>query len=154
MLYLAPLSTRTPLFNKPPLFRGWKLIGLPHLPIIILHLLINDDCKTLWGLIRDGYSPTGSSDLFLILVCMTSNFMLLRFSTLYSSPLWRTDTIVFAKLNKRPPPLSNSPSSLLSTPSNMFEINSLPGGKSKSEQNNTFVKRCLLERAPRRLFVC
>ena len=38
------------------------------------------------------YSPTGSSHLF----------MILGFSTLYSSSLWRTDTIVFAKSNKLP----------------------------------------------------
>ena len=46
------------------------------------------------------YSPTGSSDLFLILDCMASNFLCLSFNTLCSSSLWRTDTIVFAKLNK------------------------------------------------------
>ena len=50
------------------------------------------------------YSPTGSSDLFLILGCMTSNFLYLSFSTFYSSALWRTDTTVFAKLNKPYPP--------------------------------------------------
>ena len=53
---------------------------------------------------------------------MTSNFTLLRFSTLYSSPLWRTDTIVFAKLNK-PPPSQIAP--------RLWP---------KSEQNNTFAK--------------
>ena len=50
------------------------------------------------------YSPTGSSDLFLILGCMTSNLSYLSFSTLYSSSLWRNDTFVFSKLNK--PPIS------------------------------------------------
>ena len=48
------------------------------------------------------YSPTGSSDLFSILSCMTSNFLYLSFSTLYSSSLWRTDTIAFTKLNNPP----------------------------------------------------
>ena len=43
------------------------------------------------------HSPTGSSDLF----------MILGFSTLYSSSLWRTDTIVFAQSNKLP--LSKKP---------------------------------------------
>ena len=62
-------------------------------------------------------SPAGSSDLFLIPSCTTSFFLYLSFSTLYSSSLWRTDTIVFAKLNKRP--LSIKPSS------NAFEINNL-----------------------------
>ena len=44
---------------------------------------------------------------------------------LYFGSLWRTDTIVFAKLNKHPSqicPVSNKP------PSNVFEINKLPGG--------------------------
>ena len=31
---------------------------------------------------------------------MTLNFLFLSLSTFYSSSLWRTDTIVFAKLNK------------------------------------------------------
>ena len=66
------------------------------------------------------YSPTGSSDLFLILGCMTSNFLYLSLSTLNSSSLWRTDTIVFAKLDK-------PPRSLLSLPSDAFEIKKLPG---------------------------
>ena len=60
------------------------------------------------------YLPTGSSDLFLILSCMTSNFLCLSFSTLHSSSLWRTDTIVWAKLNK--------PSISISLLSNVFEI--------------------------------
>ena len=38
---------------------------------------------------------------------MTSNFLYLSFSTLNSSSLWRTDTIVFAKLVK--PPVSIKP---------------------------------------------
>jgi len=48
------------------------------------------------------YSPATSSDLFLILDCMTSNFLHLSFSTLDSSGLWRTDTIIFARLSKTP----------------------------------------------------
>ena len=53
------------------------------------------------------YSPTGSSDLFLFLACMTSDFLFLSFSTLYFSSLWTTNTTIFAKLNKSP--LSNNP---------------------------------------------
>ena len=70
------------------------------------------------------YLPTGSSDLSLILSCMTENILYLSFSTLYSSSLWRTDTIAISKLNK-PPPLKKSPPSLLSSPpsSNGLEIN-------------------------------
>ena len=52
---------------------------------------------------------------------MTSTFLYLSFSSLYSSSLWRTDTRNFAELNK-PPPSQISPPSLLS-PSNVFEIN-------------------------------
>ena len=59
-------------------------------------------------------SPVGSSDLSLILGCMTSNFLYLSFSTLCSSFLWRTDTIVHAKLNNSP--LSKK------LPLNVFEI--------------------------------
>ena len=54
------------------------------------------------------YSSVGSSDLLLILGCMTSNFLYLSFFTLHSSFLWRADTTtISAKLNK--PPLSNKP---------------------------------------------
>ena len=62
-------------------------------------------------------SPTGRSDFFLVHGCMASNFLQLNFSSVYSSASWRTDDIVFAKLNKSP--LSNNP-----PPSpNGFEIN-------------------------------
>ena len=79
-------------------------------------------------------SPTGGSDLFLILGCVTSNFLYLSFSTLYSSSLRRNDTIARAKLNM--PPSQISPSSLLRTikgppplfAPNVFEINKPPGG--------------------------
>ena len=67
-----------------------------------------------------GYLPTGSSDLILFFGCMTSNFLYLSFSTLYSSSLLRTDTIVFSKLNKPPSPLS--------PPSNGLEMNMPPKG--------------------------
>ena len=46
------------------------------------------------------YSPTGCSDLFLNLGRMISIFLYLSFSTFYSSSLWRTGTVVFAKFNK------------------------------------------------------
>ena len=57
-------------------------------------------------------SPARSLDVFLIFDCMTSNFLHLSFSTLNSSCLWRTDTIIFAKLSKTPnlyeaPPLED-----------------------------------------------
>ena len=48
------------------------------------------------------HSSTGGSDLF----------MILGFSTLYASSLWKTDTIVFAKLISSPSQIS-PPSSVL-----------------------------------------
>ena len=91
----------------------------------MIDCIIYHDCKTSCGLIQDGLFPAGSSDLFLIFGCMTSNFLYLSFSSLYSCSLWRTYTIVFVKL---------SPSALLSppppppTPLNVFEINKPPRG--------------------------
>ena len=59
------------------------------------------------------YLPTGSSDLFLILSCITSDFLYLSFFPLHYSSLWRTDTIVFSKLNhftlSNKPPISIKP---------------------------------------------
>ena len=54
---------------------------------------------------------------------MTSNFLYLSCFTLHYSSLWRSDTIVFAKLNK--PPIYIKPS-----PSNVFKISTptLGGG--------------------------
>ena len=46
---------------------------------------------------------------FLIFDGMTSNFLHLSFSTLNSSCLWRTDTIIFAKLSKTPISLLSPP---------------------------------------------
>ena len=59
--------------------------------------------------------------VFSILGCMTSNLLNLSFSTLHSSSLGRTDTIVFAKLNK-------TPSRMTPPPSNVFEMNKPLGG--------------------------
>ena len=72
------------------------------------------------------YLPTGNWDLIPILGCMTYNVLYLSFAISYSSPLWRTDTIVFSKLNR--PPSQISPQPLLSPASNGFEINKLQGG--------------------------
>lgn len=51
---------------------------------------------------------------------VTLNFMYLSYSTLLSNSLLRTDTIIFAKLNKPPPSLSTKPIS------NVLEINKHP----------------------------
>ena len=53
------------------------------------------------------YSPAGSSDLYLILGCIISNFLYeLLISTLYFGSSWRSDTIVFARLNNPLPRLN------------------------------------------------
>ena len=71
-------------------------------------------------------SPAGSSDLFFIFGCTTSNFLYLRFTFLYTSSFWRTDTIVFVKLKKAPSQISLPVS--FKPPSNVFEMNEPPGG--------------------------
>ena len=65
------------------------------------------------------YLPVRSSDLFLILGCMTYTFLYFSSSTLHSSLLWRADITTIAKLNKPPPSLIGPP--------NMFEIIKPPG---------------------------
>ena len=60
------------------------------------------------------YLPTRSSDLLLIVGCVTSSALYLSFSTLYFGSFWRIDTI-FAELNKPPP-------------SNGLQINKSGGG--------------------------
>ena len=49
---------------------------------------------------------------------MISNFLYFSFSTLYSSSLWRTDTVVFAKWNKLPLLNKPPPPASIDTPSN------------------------------------
>ena len=101
---------------SPAFFRGRKLIrplsfNPPLLPLIIFQMIDYINQSWLYELHLDWsrmvYSPTGSLDLFLIFGCMASNFLYLSFSTLFSSSLWRTDTIVFGELNK--PPISIEP---------------------------------------------
>ena len=84
-LLSPPLSNKSPPSNKPPLFRGRKLISPPSLlsppppPLPYLFFTnkswtvsINHDCETSSGLTRRMvYLPTGRSDLILILSCMT-----------------------------------------------------------------------------------
>ena len=53
--------------------------------------------------------------------------MILGFCTLYSSSLWRTDTIVFAQLNKLPSQISPPPSA--------FQINKPPPGGLREDFN-------------------
>ena len=75
----------------------------------MIDCIINLDRKTSCALRQNGsFANSGSSDLVLILGCMTSNLLkYLSFSTLYSSSLRRTHTIIFSKLNK--PPVSIKP---------------------------------------------
>ena len=95
-------SIHLPLSNKPHLFfRGRKSISPPPLSHIILRLdYINQSLRVDRSMMV--YSSTGISDLFLIMGCMTSDFLYLSFSTLYSKSLWGINTVVFAKLNKHP----------------------------------------------------
>ena len=58
---------------------------------------------------------------------MISNFLYLRFSTLYSSYLWRTDTVVFGKWNKLPLLNKSPPPHLYWNPLKAFEIDKPPG---------------------------
>ena len=96
--------TCTKLFD-PPFCACMKKHGPPHVCTSPPPPLIFDRSLT----------NSGSSDLVLILGCMTSNLpKYLSFSTLYSSSLRRTHTIIFSKLNKPP--------SLLSPLSNGLEI--------------------------------
>ena len=101
-MFTAKSSIKPPLSNKPPLFRGRKLISPPASPAPY-YSLVNDKlyssimtvklCED-WS--RMVCSPTGSLDLHDL------QLLVLKLSTLYWSSLWRTVTIVFAKLNKPP----------------------------------------------------
>ena len=110
--------------NKPPLpSPNYSSVINDRLYLSITNLILHVDWSGIFSLL------TGSSDLILIRSCMTSTFLYLSFSTLYSSSLWRTDTIVVSKLNKPPLPqlpTQISPLSILSSPSNGLEINKPP----------------------------
>ena len=74
------------------------------------------------------YSPAGSTDLLLILSCMTCNRFTWPFPLCVLVFMRRTDTIVCAKLNK-PPSQISSPSLFKAPPrpsSNVFERNNPP----------------------------
>ena len=88
---------------------------------------INHDCKTWYGLIQDGRLFNLE-----VLICLWYSAAWPSTSCTWAFPLcikvsslWRSDTIVFAKLNK--PPLSNKPH-LYYAPSNLSEIKKPPGG--------------------------
>ena len=112
-LLSAPLWKKPPPSNKPlPPFQGRKVNNRPSLltpqpsPLSFFTFKLHVKWSRLF------YSTTGSSDLLLILGCMTSNFSYLRFSTLHSSSFGRTDNMVFAELNKPPPSQISLPSPL------------------------------------------
>ena len=85
---------------------------------------VNYDCKSWGDWFRMVYLPAGGTDLFFFVSHMTSNHYTWSFPLCILVFLWRTDTIVCsAKLKWKIRPLS-----LLSSPSNLFEINKLPGG--------------------------
>ena len=119
------LSSKPLLSNKPPFSWEEHLISplpLPHYYYsLMIAVSIYHDCKTSRGLINRSF------DLFLIPGCMISNFLYLSLASFYASSLWRTaDTVVFAKSNKPPSPVS-LPSLLTPPPhSNVFELNTPP----------------------------
>ena len=89
-------SSNPPFSNKPPLFRGGKLIS-PPLPLsqslfFTKKLTINVDWSVM---VYSGWKFI----LFLVFGRMTSNFICLTSSTLRSSSLWRIVTI-FLSLDK------------------------------------------------------
>ena len=52
------------------------------------------------------YSTTGSSDLFLIIGCLTSNLLVLGLFHLAFFFLWGTNISVLARLNEAPIPIA------------------------------------------------
>ena len=108
---LSPLLFRGRKLMSPPLsFMSPSPSPSPYNPSRINFGVykFNQDCKPSSGLIPSGmvYSPTGSSDLVLIVGCMTSNFLVLC-----------GKLIPLSLLNWIGPP------TLLSSLSNVFEIN-------------------------------
>lgn len=89
---------------------------------------INHDRKTSCGLIRDGLFPNWNF-AFVFVPRLHYLQLLVLDVFIYSSFLWRTDTIVFAEYKKTPPPPpQKSPPSLLSPSQNVFERRNLRGG--------------------------
>ena len=95
--------------NKPAfLFRERKLISLPS-PLSFFTnkcwtVLINHNCNTLCGLIWDSLFTNWKFGFVFDPRLHDLQRLVLKLSTLYFSFSWRTNTIVFAKLNKPPPP--------------------------------------------------
>ena len=99
-----------PLANKPPVFRGGKLISPPfYTPppsVPPLHHYSSQTINLDWSvMVYSGWKFI----LFLVFGRMTSNFMCWTFSTLCSSSLWRIVTIflVLAKAVWREKPCSH-----------------------------------------------
>ena len=119
------ISNKLPIYRERKLISSPSLLSPPPLPPIIFYLWIIDlinhhDCKTSFELIRDGLFTCWRSDLFLIVGCMTSNFLFLSFSTLHSTSFWRVDTAIFGELNKLPSQISLP--SLLSPPQTCYKF--------------------------------
>ena len=77
-------SIKPPLSNKPPLFRGGKLIRPPP---PLFHPYSSQTIYVDWSVMV--YSWGWKFILSSVFGRMTSNFMYLTFSTLHSSSLWR-----------------------------------------------------------------
>ena len=82
--------------------------------ILLFTVLINLDCKTSCGLIRDGLFT--NSQFGLVVDHQLRDLQLLvldrELSTLYFNSFGRTDSIVFDKLNKPPSLISRPPVSI------------------------------------------
>ena len=91
---------------KPPIFRGWKLIPPsvlslpPPLPSLFLFftnkcwtVLINHNCKTSYGLIRDGIFTSWKFGFVFDPWLHDLQGLVLKLSTFYSNPVFTSPTI-------------------------------------------------------------
>ena len=96
----------------PPPIQRKKVIkpSTPPLIILLFTVLINLDCKTSCGLIRDGLFTNWQFGLVIDHQLRDLQLLVLNreLFTLYSNSFGRTDSIVFDKLNK-PPSLISRP---------------------------------------------
>ena len=99
-----PLSQISSPSNKPP-FSFKPLFLSPPLPLLFFTnlwytIFINHNCNTSCGMVHDSFfSPAGLSDLFWSSAAWPTTIVL----ALWHFALWRTDTIVFAKLCRPSP---------------------------------------------------
>ena len=116
--------------RPPPPIQGKKVHKPPTPPpyYFFFPVLINLDCKTLCGLIRDDLFPNWQFGLVIYHQLRDLQLLVLdrELFTLYSNSFGRTDSIVFDKLNE-PPSLISRPPVSIKPPSNVSETNKPPG---------------------------